>query len=94
MLEHKRVTIDKELNDLINDIDKNQNGIYAYPQGSEEEREETRRLMKEFINFLEVVHFHHLFTLQHLFSSRSKPNTDRGWVQLLAPHSPPVTHSG
>ncbi|WP_170841232.1 hypothetical protein [Salibacterium halotolerans] len=38
--------VNRELVDIIN---KEHGGIYAYPHESEEDREETRRLMKEVI---------------------------------------------
>ena len=49
MFGNNHVTTDKELDELIDDIDKNQNGIYAHPHKSKEDKEETIRLMKEFI---------------------------------------------
>ncbi|WP_165997605.1 hypothetical protein [Bacillus sp. Cs-700] len=49
MFGNNHVTTDKERDELIDDIDKNQKGIYAHPHTSKEDKEETIRLMKEFI---------------------------------------------
>ena len=41
---------EKELNQLVGDIDKVHNGIYAHPHESKEGRKKTVRLMRELID--------------------------------------------
>lgn len=49
MCKNNRYRDEKELEQLVNDINQNQNGIYAQPHKSNKDKEETIRLMKEFI---------------------------------------------
>ncbi|MBM7572362.1 hypothetical protein [Aquibacillus albus] len=49
MLKHENTISEKEVTATAHCIDEEQDGIYAYPHESEEEKQETIRLMKNYI---------------------------------------------
>jgi phage pi2 protein 07 len=49
MLKDYKQRISHDLDELYEEAEQENNGIFAYPHESKEEREETKRLMNEFI---------------------------------------------
>jgi hypothetical protein len=49
MLNDKKQQISHDLDEMYEETEQENNGIFAYPHETKEEREETKRLMNEFI---------------------------------------------